>query len=45
MDESYPCCGEVLRWNMAFRIGVRQALDHEQVPTSTLHQTFSLTSG
>ncbi len=41
MDNEYPCCEEVLRWNMVFKVGVRQAPDDEQVPTLPEYKTFA----
>ena len=41
MDGGYTCCEEVLRWNLAFRVGVRQAADSEQEPTLPLFKDFA----
>lgn len=40
MDDEYPCCEEVLRWNLVFRVGVRQAADEEQEPTLPRFSSF-----
>ena len=41
MDASYPCCEEVLRWNLVFRVGVRQAPDEQQEPTLPTFASFA----
>jgi len=41
MDESYACCEEIVRWNLVFRVGVRQAPDDEQEPTLPAFSSFS----
>tara|TARA_B110001452_G_scaffold265705_1_gene270911 strand:- start:254 stop:1993 length:1740 start_codon:yes stop_codon:yes gene_type:complete len=41
MDESYACCEEILRWNLVFRVGVRQAPDDEQEPTLPRFSAFA----
>lgn len=40
MDTSYPCCEEVLRWNLVFRVGIRQAPDEQQEPTLPTFASF-----
>lgn len=41
MDDSYACCEEIVRWNMAFRVGIRQAADEEQEPTLPKFSAFA----
>ena len=41
MDASYPCCEEVLRWNLVFRVGIRQAPDEQQEPTLPTFASFA----
>ena len=41
IDDKYMCCEEVLRWNLAFRVGVRQAPDAEQEPTLPKYKDFA----
>lgn len=43
MDASYACCEEIVRWNMAFRVGIRQAQDEDQEPTLPKFESFAST--